>query len=127
MLCKQVNPLGATLSERSKTYTSYFWYSSNSEGERLPSQCIEESAKHSALFFPSLCHWDVDMLSRMKPGATAYRKVAVRAGMLLRNVKRMTMNMKSRRRVLFSHEDAHLPAVAEPGAVGMLLRMQLHS
>lgn len=36
--------------------------------------------------------------TRAKPGPGAYRKVAVSAGMLLRNVKIITTNMKTRRR-----------------------------
>lgn len=58
-------------------------------------------------------------------GPCAYRRVAVRAGMLLRKVNRITMNMKKRSRVLFSQEEVHLPASASPGKV--FFSIQLHS
>lgn len=57
----------------------------------------------------------------------AYRRVAVRAGMLLRKVKRITTNMKKRSRGLLAHEEVHFPASASPGLGRRVFSMQLHS
>ena len=57
----------------------------------------------------------------------AYRRVAVRAGILLRKVKRITMNMKNRSRDLFAQEEVHFPASASPGPGRRVFSTQLHS
>lgn len=57
----------------------------------------------------------------------AYRRVAVRAGMLLRKVKRITTNMKRRSRGLFAQEEVHFPASALPGLGRKVFSTQLHS
>lgn len=57
----------------------------------------------------------------------AYLRVAVRAGMLLRKVKRMTTNMKHRSKGFLAQEEVHFPASALPEPGRRALSTQLHS
>lgn len=54
-------------------------------------------------------------VDRSDTQARAYRSVAVSAGMLLRKVKIITTNMKTRRRGLLRQAEVHFPAAARPG------------